>query len=218
MKETTAARTINVLRQMFSSFGLPEQLVTDQFVTEDFALFTRQNGIKHIHSAPYHPATNGLAERFMQSLKAALKASLRNGLSLQHRVWNFLLTYCTTPHTTTGVTPASLFMHRQLRTRLDLLWPDPASAVLSKQSDQKAQHNRCAGLREFFVGQAVMVRNLRPGADWVAATIVERTGPLSYLVETADRQLWKWHVDLLKELGDCRPAHDSSSDPLPTGS
>ena len=41
MKETTAAKTIDILRTMFASYGLPEQLVTDngpQCVSEDFAL------------------------------------------------------------------------------------------------------------------------------------------------------------------------------------
>ena len=45
-----------------------------------------------------------------------------------------------------------------------------------------------------------MARNLRPGADWVPAVVVERLGPLSYLVETSDMLLWRRHVDLLREL------------------
>ena len=79
MKDTTTTKTIDVLRNIFSSYGIPEQLVTDngpQFISDDFAMFVRMNGIKHIRCAPYHPATNGLVERFVQSLKAALKASL----------------------------------------------------------------------------------------------------------------------------------------------
>ena len=44
-----------------------------------------------------------------------------------------------------------------------------------------------------------MARNLRPGADWVPAVVVERLGPLTYLVETSDRLLWKRHIDLLRE-------------------
>ena len=58
-----------------------------QFISDDFALFVRMNGIKHIRCAPYHPATNGLVERFVQSLKAALKASLNSGLPLHRRVF-----------------------------------------------------------------------------------------------------------------------------------
>ena len=46
-----------------------------QFTAEEFDIFTKRNGIKHVKSAPYHPASNGLAERFIQSLKQSLKAS-----------------------------------------------------------------------------------------------------------------------------------------------
>ena len=62
MSSTTFERTINELRQLFSSFGLPDQLVSDngpQFVSTEFSEFLRLNGIKHFRSAPYHPATNG---------------------------------------------------------------------------------------------------------------------------------------------------------------
>ena len=39
---------------------------------------------------------------------------------LQTRVSRFLFNYHTTPHTTTGATPAELLMGRRLRTHLDL--------------------------------------------------------------------------------------------------
>ena len=69
MNSTTVSKSLDILREWFVSHG-PEHLVTDdgpQFVFEEFELFTRHNGIKHIKSAPYHPASNGLAERFIQS-------------------------------------------------------------------------------------------------------------------------------------------------------
>ena len=43
-----------------------------------------------------------------------------------------------------------------------------------------------------------MVRNLRPGCDWVPGIVVELLGPVSYVVQ----KLWKQHVDQLKELRD----------------
>ena len=221
MKDTTTTKTIDVLRNIFSSYGIPEQLVTDngpQFISDDFAMFVRMNGIKHIRCAPYHPATNGLVERFVQSLKAALKASLNSGLPLHRRVLNFLFTYRSTPHTTTGVSPSSLFLHRRIRTRLDLLHPNSESQVLAKQAQQKSQHDRRAQHREFFVGQTVMARNLRPGPDWVPTVVVERLGPLTYLVETSNKLLWKRHLDLLRELSmrnsNTEPQEDTSPNDL----
>lgn len=222
MGSTTAAKTIEVLRRMFATNGLPEHIVTDngpQFISEEFAQFLKENGIKHTRSAPYHPASNGLAERFVQSLKTALKTSVSSGLSLAHRLSSFLLTYRSSPHATTGVSPCSLFIHRPLRTRLDLLRPNQESRVTDKQSRQKDTHDKKAKFREFHVGQSVMARNVRPGDDWIPATVVERTGPVSYLVETCEHQLWKRHVDQLKTLADSTPVEgrntassDSSED------
>lgn len=102
MSTTTAVRTIEVLKKIFSAFGLPEQIITDngpQFISEDFATFMKLNGIKHIRSSPYHPASNGLAERFVQSFKLALKASASSGMSVSERLSDYLLTYRSSPHT-----------------------------------------------------------------------------------------------------------------------
>lgn len=94
MKSTTAERTIEKLGEMFSRFGCPEQLVSDngaQFVSQEMDTFLKVNGVQHIRAAPYHPATNGLAERFVQTLKHSLKASQGQG-TLHQRLHGFLLT------------------------------------------------------------------------------------------------------------------------------
>ena len=67
MKSTTTSRTIEKLRTIFCRHGIPTQLVSDNgppFKSEEFNHFMKSNGIKHIRSARYHPATNDLAERF----------------------------------------------------------------------------------------------------------------------------------------------------------
>ncbi len=71
------------------------------------------NGVKHICCAPYHPSSNGLAERserFVRTFKTAMKASEHTGLSSHQRLMSFLLSYRTTPHATTNVSPAELFL------------------------------------------------------------------------------------------------------------
>ena len=61
---------------MFARIGLPELVVSDNgqcFVSEEFKLFLAKNGIKQITSVPYHPSSNGLAERALQIIKKGLK-------------------------------------------------------------------------------------------------------------------------------------------------
>ncbi len=67
---------IDISRTLFAQFGIPEVVVTDNgscFVSEDFETFLVTNGTKHITSAPYHPSTNGLAERAVQTVKKDLR-------------------------------------------------------------------------------------------------------------------------------------------------
>ena len=202
MSSTTVPATLDVLREWFSVHGIPEQLVTDngsQFTSDAFKVFTQSNGIRHLKSAPYHPASNGLAERFIQSLKQSLKASVNDGRTLTQRLCSYLLAYRTTPHSTTGVPPCQLLMNRELRTRLSLLRPDRDSTVLDKQATQKSSHDRRAHDREFVVGDRVCARNLRTGPEWVLSTVVEVLGPVSYIIETDEGLRWKRHANQLKD-------------------
>ena len=101
----------------------------------------------------------------------------------------FLLTYRITPHSTTNVAPCILFFKQELRTRFDIMRPDISGNVASKQAQQKLCHDQHSAGRELFIGQRVMVRNLRVGDKWVPGTIMEGTDPLSYLVQVAGGQM-----------------------------
>ena len=64
------------IRSIFAVHGLPEVLVTDNgsvFTSAEFELLCARNAIKHVTSSPYHPSTNGLAERAVQTVKTVLK-------------------------------------------------------------------------------------------------------------------------------------------------
>ena len=140
MHSTTTSKVVEVLRQLFAAYGLPEQIVSDnglQFVSSDFAEFLRMNGVWHIRCAPYHPSSNGAVERFVRTFKEAMKAGVKDGLSFHHRLQNFLLTYWSTPHATAKSAPCTLFLGRSLRTRLDLLRPDLEQRMPSTKSLQQ---------------------------------------------------------------------------------
>ena len=84
--------------------------------------FLMKNGIHHVKSAPYHSASNRLAERHVQTFQSFLKKC--NDLQ---QVSQFLFQYNFTLHFTTGVSPAQLLMGRLLLTHLDCMSPSGAS-------------------------------------------------------------------------------------------
>nr|XP_023662355.1 uncharacterized protein K02A2.6-like [Paramormyrops kingsleyae] len=199
MKSTTTEKTIEKLGEMFSHFGSPAQLVSDngpQLVSQEMSVFLQANGVQHITSAPYHPATNGLAERFIQTLKRTLKASQGQG-KLHQRLHNFLLNYRNTPHSTTRSSPANLMLKRDLRTAYDLLKPAAVKEVVQGQQEKQIQRReRQAKNRVFTAGDTVLARNYSGGHKWVPATVIAQTGPVSYTVQTND-SVWRRHADQL---------------------
>ncbi len=147
----------------------------------------------------YHPSSKGLVERFVQTFKRNMKASEHLELSFHQQLMSCLLSYRATSHTTTQVAPASLFLQRHVRTRLDLVRPEIEDIVSASQATQKQHHDRHSWKRDFFIGQRVMVRNLPPWPQWI---IVERKGPLTYLVQVSQDRSWKRHVDHLRQTTD----------------
>ena len=81
---------------------LQDVIVSDNgscFTSAEFESFCSQRGITHTKSTPCHPATNGLAERAVQSFERGMK-KLNKG-TLEERLQTFLMGYRNTPHSTT---------------------------------------------------------------------------------------------------------------------
>ena len=226
MTSSTSTATIERLRQTFATHGVPQVLVSDNgssFTSTEFAEFMDKNAIKHIRSAPYHPATNGLAERAVQTVKAGLKKL--SGGNLETRVARFLFAYRTTPHAVTGVAPAQLLMKRHLRSRLDAIRPDIKTKVDEKIVIRQNDDPRQRQCRDFQAGDAILAKNHGHGDAWVPGRVIRKTGPISYDVEVVigTRCLqWKRHVDHLRRRPDDRTAAPPTSDdegflPVPGG-
>ena len=124
MTSTSAKSTIDQLRVWFAAYGLPEEVVSDngpQFIASEIVDFLKQNGVKQTLVPPYHPSSNGAAERTAQILKQALQKEakrVRRGApkwSLKHHLATCLFQYRNTPHTVTRVTPAELFLKHQVQ-------------------------------------------------------------------------------------------------------
>jgi len=177
----------------------------------------RKNGIKHTLVPPYHPQSNGAAERSVRVVKDALVKQVlegKKGISMKHRLANFLFRYRTTPHSTTGVTPAELMVKRCLRTRLSLIKPNLAQVVENKQEKQKMYKDlKCKRERSFVRNDRVRVRNSRANSKtdkWIPGTIIKVCGPRTYVVRTGHKTRYV-HTDHMIRAHDNVP--DGVSEP-----
>ena len=187
MNSTTSSATIKKIRMLFARYGLPQHVVTDngpQFISEEFKLFMKENGIKFTLTPTYHPASNGLAERHVQTFKNMFK---KLDGDIEWKTAQVLLTYRNLVHGTTGKTPAELFLGRSPRIRLSLAKPNLKARVEGKQMNMKEQYDKQSKYREFIVGQSVQVRNYRRGQEkWGPGVIESKTGPSTFVVRTPE--------------------------------
>ncbi|XP_033126304.1 uncharacterized protein K02A2.6-like [Anneissia japonica] len=195
------------------------------FISSDFAEFMNRNGIIHKRVAPYHPASNGAAERTVQIVKAALIKQLldpnprKRNLSLHHKLANFLITYRNSPHTTTGRTPAELFLKRQPRTRFSLLKPNLAQEIDRKQAKQTEYHDKGrVQERILHVDDRVRVKSNVGGlVKWLPGKVTKVCGSRTYLVYMYNNCKIRFvHIDHIlssKEKGvPCKSADNPSVD------
>ncbi len=154
------------------------------------------NGIKHITTAPYHVASNGLAERAVQTFKSLMKKS--TGESIEAWIARALFSYRITPQSTTGKSPAELLYRRKLRSTLDLVHPDFRSQVQDKQMKQKCYHEQHAKERQLSVGDDVYTKNFSSGPTWIPGKVQKRTGPLSYTIKIGNGQVVRRHIDQVR--------------------
>ena len=221
VSSTSSQQAIRVLRQVFSCHGLPEVLVSDNgtaFTSTEFQTFVQRNGFRHIRSAPYHPATNGLAERAVQTVKNALRKTSRD---IDTCLSRFLFQYRLTPHSTTGRSPAELLLGRKPRSHLDFIIPSVEHHVTKNQERQKENHDVHTRQRSFQVGEEVYVLNHRGMPKWIPGKVTAVRGPLTLIVTLDDGTESRYHVDHVKERitggkRDSGTFQQPELDPLPT--
>ena len=232
-RSITSASTISFLDVLFARWGYPMSLVSDNatsFRSEEFTKYMETCGIRHITSSVYHQSTNGAAENMVKCLKRGLQShggeGIQTKISIQSSINSLMSHYRTTPHTTTGMSPAELMLGRRIRTRLDLLRPDVTKLsgmeqkanlervqgrVVKKQELQKKYYSKGTPRKiSFAVSDKVMYRNYGIGPKWKSAVVKSLSGPVSFKIITEDGTIIKRHADQL--WADKRQNKDDSDD------
>lgn len=152
--------------------------------------------MKHVKTPPYHPASNGIAERAVQTFKSGMK-KLKDG-SIDTKVARFLFKYRLTPQSSTGVSPSELIFGRRLRSPLDNLRPDLGKKSNLTKERQKLSHDSRVRYRNFVLGDLVYVKNYRSGDTWLPGKIVKTLGSTMYAVLLNDGRCVRKHTDQMR--------------------
>ncbi|XP_061504929.1 uncharacterized protein K02A2.6-like [Anopheles gambiae] len=191
---TTASATIAILRGIFARFGIPVTLVSDngtQFTSGIFADFCTSNGIQHLRTAPFHPQSNGQAERFVDTFKRAMKKICSDDTSLPEAIDLFLQTYRSTPNPAIdeNKSPAEVMLGRQMRTCFDLLRPTAIS------NEPRVPDN----MRVLHCGELVYVKTFyRNNWKWEPAIVTKRCGSVMYEVKTSFQRILRRHINQMR--------------------
>ncbi|CAI2737207.1 unnamed protein product, partial [Dicrocoelium dendriticum] len=178
MDSTATNAAVSELRQTFSRFGCPETIVTDngtQFTSATFTEFCRKCAVQYVRSPPFHPQSNGQAERFVNRLKRALYKSKGEGRT-EEVVDQFLFLHRSTPdpQAPDRVSPAQAMMNRKLRVPFVAIRPCLEPSVGERNCRIEKDFNRRHGAkkRSFTLGQILLVRDYREDhAKWTPWTV-----------------------------------------------
>ncbi|PFX26610.1 Uncharacterized protein K02A2.6 [Stylophora pistillata] len=145
LTSVTSTKVIESLDKIFCTHGLPQSLKTDngsQFVSDEFERFLETNDIEHRTSTPLWPQANGEVERQNRSLLKALKIAKAEKKNIWTEMRKFLTAYRTTPHTSTGVTPAKLLFNREIRSKIPELGNSRYSDSEARDKDAEMKQER----------------------------------------------------------------------------
>ena len=125
LKSIEAERVAEELVVMFTRLGFPREVLTDmgsQFTSKVMKEVSRLLSIKQLTTTPYHPACNGLVERFNGSLKSLLrKICEERPKDWDRYIAPLLFAYRETPHDSTGFAPFELLYGRTVRGPMSIL-------------------------------------------------------------------------------------------------
>ena len=137
MARTTARVLYN---NYFSVFGFPQHLMSDQgteFCGKVIAAMCSLLGVEKIRTTPYHPQTNGSAERVHQTLQRMIgKLDPEKRKKWPAHIGSIIIAYNSTRSLVTGYSPYYLMFRRRPRLPIDLLFPTCRTQMLTCTIDE----------------------------------------------------------------------------------
>ncbi|KAI2652407.1 Retrovirus-related Pol polyprotein from transposon 17.6 [Labeo rohita] len=226
LRKATAKAIAQELFLLASRVGIPSEILTDQgtlFMSRLMADLCRLLRVKQLRTTVYHPQTDGLVERFNQTLKQML----RRVAAEDKRDWDIMIPYVMfgireVPQASTGFTPFELLFGRQPQGLLDVAreaWeqqPAPHRTIIEHVKQMRERINRVMPLVREHLSQAQQAQQRhynRAAQPWEfhpgdrhgpgphgPFTVTEKVGPVTYRIQQPGKRRNEqlYHINLLK--------------------
>ena len=190
LKSMTAKHVASHFAQVFSEYGWPDTLLTDNgpcYASHEFKQLMLDMSVNHITSSPHYPQSNGLAEKYVQIVKNLFIKAHEEGTDY-HKA---LMIYRNTPLDDNLLSLMQLLQGRAARSDLPMSYAAKvkygiASGRSLPQPVQRQDKNERAPTHDYKLNQDVMY--LDPvSKKWFPATIVCLLyAKRSYLIKTPE--------------------------------
>ena len=190
MTTKTAEIVIQKFTQLFSQYGNPKSLTTDNgppFSSEVFAQFMSTQRVEHITSSPHYPKSNGFIERQVKTMKTSLATATTSGKTLD----NVLLSLRSNPISPNLPSPREIPHNHTEECPGQPSHPVDCEQVrnylLDKKATQKEYHDKSHNakpLSEQKPRQKILFLSPREEIQYIEDTITTKAAtPRSYYIE-----------------------------------
>ena len=207
LSTTSATSVINSLRAIFSEYGIPDSVISDngpQYASAEFADFRARYGFRHTTSSPHYPEANGKAERYVGVVKKTLQKCLESGQD-PHMA---MLCIRTTPIGPKLPSPAELMFGRKVQSNLPAVnLADLDDCTKDDLRDLREHHDapynsRSRPLDELNPGNSVRVQD-PVTKKWSPGIIkAKEPEPRSYLVQLSNGGIYRRNRKHIRHTGE----------------
>lgn len=200
LENIRASCVITHMKSVFARHGIPSKVRSDsgsQYVSAEFRQFAESWGFTHTVSSPHYQQSNGLAERFVQSVKKMLSKSKQDGKD----PYIAMLKYRNTPLENLD-SPAQLLMNRRLRTTIPTIKNRLKPKCGNLKNTQRKMKQQKMNQKQYYDKSSKPLPELQPNdtirfqhnpkGKWDQGTVVRNNNtPNSYVIETPEGQIFK---------------------------
>ena len=186
----TAQHVIGHLKVIFSENGWPDTIVSDNgpcYMAEAFTKTMQEYRVNHITSSSHNPQSNGLAEKFMQTVKSLFFEAREEGADL----YKVLMIYCNMPLTSNLHSPIQILQNRTARSQLPISNSARRQLGLEAEKVRIKTKNENLPLHGLHLSQDVMMQD-PTSKHWSPAVLTRLCKePRSYQVIISDNVTYR---------------------------